>query len=385
MIAPVVVVGTGAAGLTVAEALRREGYDGRLVLIGEENHLPYDRPPLSKGVLLGAVETSRLALRAPAVIEALDADLLLGRRAKGLDIGQRIVTLEDGTALGYGTLVIATGVRARRLPAASPGATVHTVRTIEDTLALAEDLVDADSVVVIGGGLLGYELAATTRMLGLEVTLLDRSVRPLVRMLGPDVGAMLATIHAERGVGVRTAAAVSRIASHPHGIQVVDRGTPMHASVVIAAVGSVTNTEWLRGSRLRVDDGVVCDRNGRAAADVYAVGDVARWADDDGDGERIEHRTSASEQAMAVARSIMQGDERPRPPRYFWTDQFDIKVQVAGAVDGSSTFMIAEGEIAAGRFVALTRSSGGRGVIGWRMPREFAKHRAALASEQWGA
>lgn len=382
MTAPVVVVGTGAAGLTVAEALRREGYDGPLVLVGEENHLPYDRPPLSKGVLLGAVETSRLALRAPAVVEALGADLLLGRRATGLDTGRRVVALDDGTVLGYGTLVIATGVRARRLPAVSPGATVHTVRTIDDTLALAQDLVHADSAVVIGGGLLGYELAATTRTLGLDVTLLDRGVRPLVRVLGPDVGAMLAATHVERGVGIRTAASVSRIASHPHGIEVVDRGTALRASVAIAAIGSVPNTEWLDGSGVRIDDGVVCDRNGRANADVYAVGDVARWADDSGAGQRVEHRTNATDHAMAVARAIMQGDEGPRPPRYFWTDQFDIKVQVAGAVDDCSTLAVVEGDIADGRFVALTRSPGGAGVIGWRMPREFARHRAALASAQ---
>lgn len=380
MTAPVVIVGAGAAGLTMAEALRREGYSEAITLIGDEPHPPYDRPPLSKGFLLGQVGSEQLGLRDALAMESLEVELLLGHRAVGLDTERREVRLDSGAAIPYSTLVIATGVRPRLPDGIDDGTPVHAVRTIDDARNLAAALMIADSVAIVGGGLLGYELASTARALGVRTTMMDRADTPLARVLGPEVGALLAELHVEQGVVVRSSARVSRITRAGDGVAIVDRGHTDIVSLVIAATGSLPNVEWLEGSGLDVSDGVACDATGRAADAIYAIGDIARWADAAGPGARVEHRTNATDHAISVARRIVSRLDTLRPARYFWSDQFGIRIQVTGAVDATSRIEVIEGDLDAGRFVAIARSERGVGVIGWRMPREFAAHRARAGS-----
>lgn len=372
---PLVIVGAGAAGLTVVEAVRREGFDGLVVLLGDEAHPPYDRPPLSKGVLAGTVAPERLALRDASALAALDVDLRLGRPAIGLDLARRRVLLEHGEAFGFGTLVIATGV-APVVPRGVAGHGIQLLRTIGDAHAIAAAWSRARRVAVVGGGLLGYELAATARGLDLDVHLIDRSRAPLARRLGPDVGVITAALHRDRGVQLHAGALVA-VDEVTDGIRLtLDDGHRMTADHVVAAVGSRPNIDWLVDSGIPLADGVVCDAVGRAARQVYAVGDVAWWPQ----SGRREHRMNATDQALVVARHLVHGHTTPLPDPYFWSDQFGVRIQVSGHVDERSRIEVVEGAVEGGRFVAIAVTGDEpTGVIGWRMPREFAAHRMSAA------
>jgi 3-phenylpropionate/trans-cinnamate dioxygenase ferredoxin reductase subunit len=207
----VVVVGASAAGLTAAETLRREGYTGRLTLVGDEDRLPYDRPPLSKQVLSGTWEPQRTALRREADITMLDADWVLGTSATGLDVTSRQVRLSDGAALDYDGLVVATGVTPRRLPYGHDLDGVHVLRTMQDALALRKDLLSKSTAVVLGAGFLGTEAAAAARQLGLDVTLVDPLPTPMLRQFGDRIGGLVARLHAAHGVRVRTGIGVNAL------------------------------------------------------------------------------------------------------------------------------------------------------------------------------
>ncbi|WP_435173802.1 NAD(P)/FAD-dependent oxidoreductase [Actinacidiphila sp. bgisy145] len=381
----VVVVGASAAGLAAVEALRRDGYDGALTLVGAEPHLPYDRPPLSKQVLAGAWPAERTALRAPAELDALDVELRLGVAAAALSVVGRTVTLADGAELGYDGLVIATGVRPRRLgPGGAEG--LHVLRSLEDALALRERLAAGGRLVVVGGGFLGTEVAAAARTLGAAVTLVEPADVPLAHLLGPQVGGRLAQLHRDRGVDLRTGVAVMAVEEargRVTGVRLAD-GALLPADDVLVAIGSLPNTEWLRGSGLRVADGIECDEYSAAAPGVYAAGDVARWFNPlFGTPMRVEHRTNASEQGMAAARNLLRPQEpRPfAPVPYFWSDQYDLKVQAYGLPRGSSQARVVDGDLAAGRFL-VAYGSGGRvtGVLGVGMPpRTLRQWRTAVA------
>lgn len=379
--APIVVVGAGAAGLTVVESLRREGFGGPIVLVGDEGHLPYDRPPLSKGFLLGALEPSRLALRDAAAIEALGVELRLGRSARELDVTGRRLHLDDATEIAYDRLVVATGVRPR-LPEGIPEHRgVRALRTIDDARAIRERMASSSRLLVVGGGLLGYEIAASARSAGLAVTVVDRGPHPLARQLGSTVGEMVARLHRARGVEVLTEATVRTIEGPPEAPSaILEDGRAIPADLVVAAVGSRPNAEWLDGSGLNIDDGVVCDAWGRAGDGVYAVGDVARWGTATGPGRRVEHRSNASEQAIAVARHMVHGVVPAPVAPYFWSDQYDVKIQVAGVVRGGVPMEVVAGDAQEDRFVMVAREGGAvAAVVGWRMPKEFAAHRARLS------
>ncbi|MEU5197441.1 NAD(P)/FAD-dependent oxidoreductase [Streptomyces scabiei] len=361
----IVVVGASAAGLAAAETLRREGYDGTLTLVGDEPHAPYDRPPLSKQLLAARWESDRLALRTPAHLDGLGLDLRLGTAATGLDPDRRRVRLADGDALPYDALVIATGVRPRRLP----GAGAHVLRTLDDALTLRERLTPGTRLVVVGAGFLGAEAAAVARGLGVEVTLLEPAPVPLAHAVGAEVGAVLSRAHLAHGVDLRTGVPVTEVTED--GVRLAD-GTTVEADEVLVAIGSLPNTEWLAGSGLPVGDGVLCDRYCEAAPHVYAAGDVARWHNPlFGTSMRVEHRTNAAEQGMAVARNLLApGERRPfAPVPYFWSDQYDLKVQAYGVLRGHDDVTVVEGDLASRRFVALYRA-GERvtGVLAAGMP-----------------
>ncbi|MBP5909729.1 NAD(P)/FAD-dependent oxidoreductase [Streptomyces sp. LBUM 1478] len=372
------VVGASAAGLAAAETLRREGYDGTLTLVGDEPHAPYDRPPLSKQLLAARWESDRLALRTPAHLDGLGLDLRLGTAATGLDLDGRRVRLSDGDALPYDALVIATGVRPRRLP----GEGAHVLRTLDDALTLRERLTPGTRLVVVGAGFLGAEAAAVGRGLGVEVTLLEPAPVPLAHAVGAEVGAVLARAHLEHGVDLRTGVPVTEVTED--GVRLAD-GTTVEADEVLVAIGSLPNTEWLAGSGLPVGDGVLCDRYCEAAPHVYAAGDVARWHNPlFGTTMRVEHRTNAAEQGMAVARNLLApGERRPfAPVPYFWSDQYDLKVQAYGVLRGHDEVAVVEGDLAERRFVAVYRA-GERvtGVLAAGMPPKTVRRwRQAVAS-----
>ncbi|GAB2575032.1 NAD(P)/FAD-dependent oxidoreductase [Kribbella endophytica] len=397
MVRQVVVVGASAAGLAAAEALRSKGYDGRLTLIGEEQHAPYDRPPLTKQVLSGLWEPDRVLLRDEAAISRLDADLRLGQTAVGLDVSRRTVRLgpfagrpdaarrpsrpgpslpgvSEGSAdelLAFDGLVIATGVRPRRLPG-SDLAGVHTVRTVDDALALRTILLTGPKVVVVGAGFLGTEVAAAARGLGLDVTLVDPAPAPLQRQFGVRIAELVAQTHSDHDVRLRMNSGVARFLStdgRVNGVELTDR-TVLDADVVVVAIGAVPATEWLAGSGLPIGDGVECDAHCRAAPGIYAAGDVASWYNPRFDRRmRVEHRLNATEQGTAVAANLLGADQPFTPVPYFWSDQYDVRLQAYGIFPRDAATSVVHGDPDDRRFaVAYIENDTVVGVLGWNCP-----------------
>ncbi|WP_112133257.1 NAD(P)/FAD-dependent oxidoreductase [Glycomyces dulcitolivorans] len=378
----VLVVGASAAGLATAEALRRKGFEGRLTLLGAEGHLPYDRPPLSKQVLSGQWDPERAQLRPEAVLSSLDAEFALGEAATALDVANRAVTTENGRTIAADAIVIATGIRARHLPGAAGLGGVHVLRTMEDALRLKGELAAARHLVVVGDGVLGAEIAATASGLGPDVTLVGPQAAPMEMQLGPGVAKHLAELHTERGVRLRPGVGVDGLQEQGGRVTGVrlESGEVLPADAVVVSIGSIPVTEWLTGSGLRIDNGIVCDANCLAADGIWAVGDVARWHHEGiGRSLRLENRTNATEQAAAVAANILGAGQPYKPVPYFWTDQFDAKIQVYGLPSLDAELEVLEGDPASRRFVAAYRSAGRvTGVVGWSMPKQARQHRQSL-------
>lgn len=369
-----VIVGAAAGGTSAAEALRARGHEGSIVLIGAEQHVPYDRPPLSKQVLANAcVDSATLALRGRGHLRDLGVEERYGVTADDLDLVRRQVALSDGTAVEFDRLIISTGVAARKLPQAEGLAGVHTLRTIDDALVLRSALSRASRVVLTGGGFLGTEVAAAAAGQGAEVTIASSSRTLLQSAVGELVGQQVTDLHLAHGVRVRTG---------PEGrvrtLQIKDgqvsgvtfvSGAPEPADLVVVCIGSQPAVDWLRFSGLAIGDGVQCASDCSAAEGVYAVGDVARWHNPRFDvSMRIEHRTNAIEQAMHVADQIMTGDQAPYAPvPYFWSDQYDLKLQAHGYLRGHDEVHVAGGPKIAPAHSALQagagthRGPGGRG------------------------
>ncbi|MEV6039139.1 FAD-dependent oxidoreductase [Nonomuraea sp. NPDC052116] len=357
----IVIVGGSAGGLATAEALRRAGYGGAITFIGQEPHLPYDRPPLSKQVLTGEWEPDRLALRGKAEIDALGLDLRLGVPAIALDLSGGSVALADGAEVPYDALVIATGVRPRQLPGSEVVAGVHTLRTLDDAVALKARLLPGRRLVIVGAGFVGAEVAAVAGGLGVQVTLLEAGPLPLAQAIGEQAGHVLAQTHRDHGVELRTHAAVAEIVSAGGtvtGVRLADE-TVLRADDVLVAIGSVPNTAWLHGSGLPLGDGLVCDEFSAAAPGVYGVGDVARWHNPlFGTAMRIEHRTNAAEQGLAVAHNLLHPQERRpfAPVPYFWSDQYGMKIQAYGHLRDHDEALVLDGGVSQRRLLIAYRT-----------------------------
>jgi 3-phenylpropionate/trans-cinnamate dioxygenase ferredoxin reductase subunit len=378
----IAVVGASLAGLRAAETLRAEGYGGRIVLIGAESHEPYDRPPLSKQLLAGTWGLDRVRLRAPDKIDALDLDLRLGHRATALDVAGHSLELDDGSRLQFDGAVVATGAHARSLPGTASMGGVHTLRTLEDCFALGAAVAgEGTKLVVVGAGFIGSEVAATCHGLGAEVTVVEALPVPLARVLGDRMGAACAALHAHHGVEVRTGVGVTRLVAEDstagekvRAVALLD-GSVLPADVVVVGIGVDPTTDWLVGSGLDVDDGVRADATLHAADDVVVAGDVARWFDERIGAEiRIEHWTNASDQGMAAARSLLagRGADPYSPVPYFWSDQYDTKIQVIGHPHPDDEIVVVDGSVEERRFVALY----GRGgiltaALGFSRPRQL--------------
>jgi NADPH-dependent 2,4-dienoyl-CoA reductase/sulfur reductase-like enzyme len=391
----IVVVGASLAGLRAAEELRHQGFEGTITLVGDEIREPYDRPPLSKQVLAGAWPAERTALTVmhPGGLAGLDLDWRLGVRANHLDLTSRRVLLAGGGDVPFDGLVVATGAAPRELPGTETLAGVHTLRTLDDSLAMRAALDGGvRRVVVVGAGFIGAEVAATCRTAGCDVTILEALPVPLGRALGDEMGAVMGELHRDHGVDLRLGVGVA-------GFEGGDRVTHVRraddslvdADLVVVGIGVTPNTGWLEGSGLALDDGLVCDATTRAAPGVVAAGDVARWPSHRfGELMRVEHWDNAIAMGEHAARRLLAdlaGDPADDPAStapydpvpWFWSDQYDRKIQLAGRSAGADEVRIVDGSIDERRFVALYRR-GDRlvGVLAMNRPRPVVTYRGLV-------
>ncbi|WP_026151436.1 NAD(P)/FAD-dependent oxidoreductase [Streptomyces prunicolor] len=331
----ILIVGASAAGMRTAQALRREGYDGGITVVGEEPHHPYDKPPLSKEMLAPDGDAAPVPLLSGDELTALDVSLRLGTRAVALDPSRRVVVTDAGDEVAFTELVIATGVKPVTLPGAEPLAGVYTIRTADDGLALRAELAHASQVVVIGAGFIGAEFASAARAHGVEVSVVEAQDVPMAHVLGPEVGGMLARLHELHGVAVHSGVRFSRFegaGGRVTGVALSD-GRVLPADLVVVGIGARPATQWLESSGLPIQDGVECDANLRVVGrtGIYAAGDVARWQHAlYGKGVRIEHWTNANEHAAIVAASILGKPAPPAQVPYVWSDQYGRRIQITG-------------------------------------------------------
>ncbi|MGW0966643.1 NAD(P)/FAD-dependent oxidoreductase [Streptomyces sp. NPDC002516] len=394
----VAVVGASLAGLSAARSLRKHGYDGRLVVIGDELHRPYDRPPLSKEFLVGTLGEADLSLERGD--EDLGAEWLLGARACGLDSTGRAVRLADGRAVRADGIVIATGAVARTLPGSENLAGVHTLRTLDDARALRDELARGGRLVVIGGGFIGAEVASAAYALGLDVTVVEAAPTPLAGPLGVRMGGIVSALHVDHGVrllcgvGVKGLRGGARSGTGviPDGARgrvdavLLEDGRGIPADTVVVGVGARPCVEWLEGSGVELDNGVKCGPDGRTSlAGVVAVGDCANWYDPRaGAHRRVEHWTGARERPDAAVATLLAGGAVepgvPRPP-YFWSDQYGVRIQFAGDAAAADRVTIEAGAEDDRDVLAVYRRAGVPvAVLGMNQPRLFTRWRKQMAA-----
>ncbi len=353
----IVVVGGGLAGLRAAERLRERRYLGTITIVGEEPGAPYNRPPLSKQLITGRMRQSDLRLQ---TFVRLGAELRSGARAERLDPARRLVHLQDGASISYDGLVLATGVRARTVAEAPQhDDRITGLRTLEDLKRLQALLADARRVLVVGGGFIGCEAAASLRRRSLDVTLIDRSPVLLHRVLGPQLGGVLTDVHRRAGVDVRLGTSVESWQTGRAGVQVrLHDGTEVRGDAALIAIGTVPAVEWLADLDLDLADGVACDACCRVIGlrNTVAAGDVARWPNlrFDGSPRRVEHWINAVEMARAAADTLLDG-ARARPftpiPR-FWSEQHGLKIQSVGMPSLAQEAVLVEGTLRQRSFLA---------------------------------
>jgi NADPH-dependent 2,4-dienoyl-CoA reductase/sulfur reductase-like enzyme len=378
----VVVVGASLAGLRACEAARRLGYEGHLTLVGAEDHLPYDRPPLSKEYLdAGDAPDAPHFPVALTLSHDFDVELRLGEPATRLDLADRHVVTTSGR-VAYDALLVATGAHARTLPGSDRLSGVHTLRTLDDAVAIRAALDSGARTVVIGAGFIGSELASSARKRGLPVTVVEALPTPLVRAVGGPAGVALAALHGRNGTDLRCGVGVEALVGQDRveAVRLAD-GTELPADLVVVGVGAAPATDWLEGSGLTIDNGVVCDENLRAAGSVWAAGDVARWMSPDfGVLLRLEHWTNAADQAAHAMANLL--DPAAATPYshvpYFWSDWYDSRIQFAGLPIGEPH--VVTGEWDGEAFTALYRE-GERliGVLTLNRRADIMKYRALIA------
>jgi NADPH-dependent 2,4-dienoyl-CoA reductase/sulfur reductase-like enzyme len=366
----IVIVGGGAAGIAVAESARSAGFDGRLIMLTRERHLPYDRPSLSKQVLSGVWDPDRVRLRDETRLRSLGLEILTREPAAGLDADASELLLSGGGRVPYDRLAVTTGVDPVRLPATDDLGGVHVLRDLDHALALRDALTPGRRLVVIGAGVLGSEVAAVATGRGVSVTLVDREAVPLTRVVAAPVGDLIVDLHREHGVALELGHAVRSLQSAGGAVTGVELtgGRRLPADVVLVAVGARPATGWLAGSAVGIGGpdpdegagGILCEPGGRAAPNVYAAGDVAAWRSPGTDAHRrVEHRLNASEQGRAVARSMLDPHAVPAEPvPYFWSDHYDLKLQCFGVTDPRDEFVVVDGSLPDRAFVGASVRAG---------------------------
>lgn len=386
----VTVVGTSLAGYSAAQQLRAQGFDGRLVMVGTETHLPYDRPPLSKDFLTGKVERDALALGEQSDFDELEAQWRLGEPAVGIRGLSGSVELLSGEQIPTDGVVVATGATPRHLPGTEGIGGLHTLRTLEDAIALRTELTTGNPrVVVIGAGFIGAEVASSCLELGLDVTVVEAAELPLVHALGRQLAEACADLHRKNGVAVRFGSGVEEIRTDSHRVTAVrlSSGEEIPADVVVAGIGVRPNTGWLADSGVELDDGVVCDAGGvTALPNIVAVGDVARIHRPDlGRWVRTEHWTAANSQPRVAIQNLLAGAtvEHHADQHYFWSDQYGVRIQFAGSAHPDDEIHIIDGSVAEHCFLAHYERDGQPvGVIAFNQPRAFGRARRRIGKPQ---
>lgn len=382
----VVIVGGGLAAIRTAEQLRKSGYTGLVTIVSEERHLPYDRPPLSKDVLQDSAKgLADLALKSEEFYADSDITLRLGSAAQSLDTAARTVTLADGEVLEYDDVVIATGLVPKRIPSFPDLDGIRVLRTFDEALELREHAGSARRAVIVGAGFIGCEVAASLRKLGVQVALVEPQPTPLAGVLGERIGELVARLHRAEGVDVRTGVGVAEVRSDPgndhvDGVVLTD-GTELDADLVVVGIGSRPATDWLVGSGVALDNGVVCDEVGRTSEPhVWALGDVASWRDAAGHQVRVEHWSNVADQARVLVPALL-GQDGPTPVvvPYFWSDQYDVKIQCLGEPEADDVVHLVEDD--GRKFLAYYERDGVLvGVVGGGMPGKVMKARAKIAA-----
>lgn len=396
-VAPVIIVGGAMGGLRAAEALRKSGYGGPLKVIGAEVHAPYNRPPLSKEVLSSVVTHEAVAF--PQRAATGDVEWLRGVSATSADLAEHTVVTDDGVRHTWRALVIATGLRARRLDLPDlPGR--HAIRTLDDAIALRKELTEGCRLVVVGSGFLGCEVAATARKLGCEVTVVSPSELPIIRPLGRALAAEIQRRHEAHGVSFRMGTTVTSLLGESHltGVVLSD-GERLDSDILVEAIGSECNNEWLRETGLDVSDGVLADaamravsRDGTVHDDVYVVGDIARFPHLTFDEvpRRIEHwniPTDTGKRAGAVLAAWLAEDgsfedvvARPFTPMpTFWSVQFEIDLRAYGLPALADEVKLLDGELSGDCVVGYYRRGRMIGVVGLGMQAALMPYRQEIA------
>ncbi len=376
----IMIVGGGLAAARTAEQLRRSEYSGRITIVSDEVHLPYDRPPLSKEVL--RKEVNDVALKPRDWYDEKDITLRLGSAVISLDTAAQTVKLADKTVLGYDELVIATGLVPRRIPAFPDLEGIRVLRSFDESMALREHASGAQRAVVIGAGFIGCEVAASLRSLGVDVVLVEPQPTPLAAVLGEQVGELVARLHRAEGVDVRLGVSVAEVRGEGHVDTVVlTDGTQLPADLVVVGIGSHPATDWLQGSGIKLDNGVICDGAGRTSApNVWALGDVASWRDATGHQARVEHWSNVADQARVVVPAML-GQDVPSAVvvPYFWSDQYDVKIQCLGEPEATDIVHLVADD--GRKFLAYYERDGVLvGVVGGGMPGKVMKVRAKIAA-----
>lgn len=369
------IVGAAIAGLTLAENLRSEGFEGAITLIGEEKHPPYNRPPLSKQILMGAWQAEQAIIRNPAELVDLGIEFKPGTRALALDVERKVVLTNRGVE-PYDQLVIATGTRARDIP----GTSLALLRTLEDAVALRTRLESANQIAVIGAGVLGSEIASAARHLGKEVTLISKTPEISFGSVGTALSSHIERLHRTNGVDLRLNLDVKSVSSRANKqILSFTDGQELEVDFAVAAIGAIPCTEWLAGAGLDIANGVACDSTGLAAENIYAIGDVAAWADPEtGQHRRIEHQTNAIDQAMAVAKTIAGKSNEATPVPFFWSDIHSVSLKAYGWFADCD---LIETESEAGYLFTAMKNGEVRGVLGWNLPHKEFRAARLLVDE----
>lgn len=377
----ILIIGGGLAAARTAEHLRRAQFDGPIAIVGAEAHLPYDRPPLSKDVLHSGVDD--VALKSADFYLEKDISLRMGCAAVSVDVEAQTVELADRSTVGYGRLVIATGLVPKRISSLPDLRGICFLRTLDDALVLRDRASSARRAVIVGAGFVGCEVAASLRKLGVEVVLVEPQPVPLASVLGERIGGLVARLHRAEGVDVRTGVSVAGVIGAGDEVEkvVLTDGSEHEADLVLVGIGSRPATDWLDGSDIEVDNGIVCDELGHTSApNVWALGDVASWRNSAGRQVRVEHWSNVAEQVRVLVPAML-GQELPAAVAvpYFWSDQYDVKIQCLGEPRSTDIVHLVEDD--GRKFLAYFERDGSVvGVVGGGMPGLVMKTRGKIAA-----
>ena len=380
----IVIVGGGLAAVRVCEQLRKSGDDRPITMVAAEDYLPYDRPPLSKEFLVDRAKTlADVALKPAEFYTEHRITVRSGSAARSLDTSAQTLTLDDGSTLGYDELIIATGLTPKRIGSWPDLTGIHVLRSLADATALRDHAATAARAVIVGAGFIGCEVAASLRSLGVEVVLVEPQPTPLAGVLGEEVGRLVTRLHRAAGVDVRTGTGVSEVRGE-RAVRAVllSDGEVVTADLVVLGIGSRPATTWLAGSGVELDPGdggVLCDAAGRTSArHVWALGDVAAWIDADGHRSRVEHWSNVADQARVLVAALLD-QEAPAVVTvpYFWSDQYDVKIQCLGDPHPTDTVHVVEDD--GRKFLAYYERDGAlAAVVGGGMPGKVMKTRAKI-------